>query len=228
MSTKQQTQGSNTSQLQFNPLAQQMYNQLVSGGGGVLKGYINDPFGNAFYQLGAGQSQRGAQQGGANNMAALQQLMRTTGFGGQAGAGFSAAQQARTGRANQAMSSQANTQNVLSALQRQMAAAGTGLSFSPQLTGQTGNFSQTSQTSGLGTWLPQLLAGGISAGMGAMTGGASMMGAMSPYASGTGPGNAGAFNGVPSPALNAPSYMPINSMSPNIPPPFFGFGGVNG
>lgn len=178
MSTKQQTQGSNSSQLQFNPIAQQMYNQLVSGGGNVLKGYINDPFGNAFYNLGAGQSQRGAQQAGANNMAALRQLMRTSGFGGQAGAGFSAAQQARTGRANSAMSSQANTSNVLAALQRQMMAAGTGLSFSPQLTGQTGNFSQTSQTSGLGTWLPQLMSGAISAGMGAMTGGASM--AMNP------------------------------------------------
>lgn len=166
MGTTNTTTGSNTSSLNFNPLAQQTYNNLVGSGGNVLQGYINNPFSNAMYTMGAGQSQAGAQAAGANNMAALNQNQLAMGLGGQAGQGFMAAQRAQTGRANQAMMSQANVSNVLSALQRQMAAAGTGMSFSPQLTGQSGNFSQQSTQGGLGSWLPQLLSGGLSAGMG--------------------------------------------------------------
>lgn len=173
MGTKQQTTGSNTSNLQFNPMAQSAYNQLVGGGSKVLQGYINNPFGNSMYTLGAQASQRGAQQQGANNMAALNQNQLAQGMSGNAGAGWLAAQKAQTGRANASMSSQANIANVMSALQRQMQATGMGMSFSPQLTGQTGNFQQTQQTSGLGTWLPQLAGGLMSGAMGMMTGGAS-------------------------------------------------------
>lgn len=165
MSTTQNVTGTNASNLQFNPLAQNIYNQLVGGGGNILGQYMNNPFGNPFYQMGAAQSQKGAQAAGANNMAALGQNALVSGLTGQAGAGFLGAQKAQTGRANQAMSSQANVSNVLSALQRQMSAAGTGLSFSPQLTGQSGSFSQKSYPSGLGTWLPQVLSGALGAGI---------------------------------------------------------------
>lgn len=163
MGTTNQTSGTNTSQLSFNPLSQGVYNQLTSGAGGVLGGYINNPFGNPYYTLGAAQSQKGAQQAGQNNMAALLQNQKALGLGGQAGQGWMSAQRAQTGRANQAMSSQANVNNVLAALQRQMSAAGTGLSYSPQLTGQSGKFSQFQNQSGLGTWLPQLLGAGLGA-----------------------------------------------------------------
>jgi mucin-19 len=167
MGTTNTTTGSNTSNLQFNPFAQNLYNSLIGGAGNVLGGYMNNPFGNPYYTMGAAQSQAGAQAAGANNMKALSQNALTSGLTGQSGAGFMAAQKAQTGRANQAMSSQANVQNVLSALQRQMSAAGTGLSFSPQLTGQSGNFTQQSTQGGLGTYAPAL----ASLGLGAMTGG---------------------------------------------------------
>ena len=173
MPTTNTTTGSNTSNLQFNPTAQSIYNQLISGGGNVLSGYMNNPFGNAAYTQGAQASQKGAQQAGGNNMQALMQNMLTSGIGGQAGNAFKGAQLAQTGRANSAMSSQANIQNVQQALQRQMAAAGTGLSFSPQLTGSSGTFSQNSSPGGLGTWLPQLLSGVGGAALGAATSGAS-------------------------------------------------------
>ena len=176
MPTTNTTSGSNTSTLSFNPAAQQTYNQLMGSAGSQLTGYINSPFNNPQYNIGAGQSQKGAQQGGANNMQALQQLMRTSGLTGQAGAGFNAAQQAKTGRANQSMSSQANIQNIMSAMQRQQSAIGTGLSFSPQLTGQSGNFNQQQSTGGLGSWLPQLMGGLMGAGLGAATGGSSGFG----------------------------------------------------
>ena len=159
MGTTTKTSGSNTSNLQFNPISQGIYNNLIQGGGKQLGDMINNPFGNALYSMGLGQSQKGAQQQGANNMGVLNQNQRVQGLGGQAGAGWLAAQKAMTGRANASMMSNANVSNVMSALQRQMAATGMGMSFSPQLTGQTGNFSQQQSTGGLGTWLPQFRCG---------------------------------------------------------------------
>lgn len=174
MSTTNTTSGSNQSSLQFNPAAQQQYNNLVTSGGNQLQGMINNPFGNALYSMGAAASQKGAAQQGQNNMGVLNQNQKTQGLGGQAGAGWLAAQKAMTGRANASMMSQANVSNVMNALQRQMAATGMGMSFAPQLTGQSGNFSQTQSTGGLGTWLPQVagmalggLTGGLSSGLGA-------------------------------------------------------------
>lgn len=206
MGTKQTTTGSNQSTLQFNPIAQGIYNQLVQGGGNVLSQYTNAPFSNPFYQMSAALGQKGAQQMGQNNMQALLQNMLTSGISGGAGAGFKQAQMAQLGRANQSMMSQANVSNVLAALQRQMAAAGTGLSFSPQLTGQKGTFSQTQQTSGLGTWLPQLAGGGLSAAMG--------------FAGGGGMGGGGNFfpsvGGVSNPALGSISSIPGGMTSPGM------------
>lgn len=173
MGTKHTTTGSNTSTLQFNPQSQNLYNQLIGSSGNQLQGYINSPFSNAMYMMGAGQSAKAAQNIGGTNMSALSQMMKGSGMTGQAGAGWLAAQKAQTGRANQSMLGQSQTSNVLSALQRQMQATGMGLSFTPQLTGQTGNFQQTQQSSGLGTWLPQLMGAGLNAGMAAMTGGMS-------------------------------------------------------
>jgi hypothetical protein len=214
MGTTNTTTGSNQSTLQFNPASQSIYNMLTGGASQQLQGYINSPFSNPQYNLGAAQSQKGAQQAGQNNMAALQQSMLTNGLTGQAGAGFKAAQTAQTGRANQAMGSQANVQNILAALQRQQSAIGTGLSFSPQLTGQTGNFNQSSQQSGLGTWLPQVLGAGLGAAMGGLTGGAG-----------------GAAGG----AINAgsPSYMPgggnpVAPFSPTMGLPSGSFAGSSG
>lgn len=230
MGTSTNTSGSNQSNLQFNPIAQGVYNNLVQGGGNVLGGYMNNPFGNAFYQMGAGQSQKGAQQAGANNMAALNQNQLAQGLGGQAGQGYLSALRSQTGRANQSMMSQANISNVLAALQRQMTAAGTGLSFSPQLTGQTGSFKQQQTTGGLGTWLPQVAGGLLGAGMGAMTGGLSsaLGGAMggggggasaamsTPFAGGMGMPSS-AFSGFPSSIMSgAGGQMPslMNPLNP--------------
>jgi hypothetical protein len=165
MSTQQNT----STGLNFNPGAESTYNSLVGSGGNVLSQYINNPLGNPLYQLGLGQSQKGAAQAGANNNTALQSIMKTSGMGGTAGQGFLGAQQAQMGRANASMMSQANLSNVMNAFQRQMQATGMGMSFSPQLTGSTG----TSSTGGLGTWLPQLLGAGLGMAGGAMTGGAS-------------------------------------------------------
>jgi hypothetical protein len=233
MGTTKKTTGSNESSLQFNPMAQAQYNNLVQSGGNQLQGMINNPFGNALYSMGLGQSQKGAQQQGQNNMGVLTQNQKAQGLNGQGGAGFMAAQRAMTGRANAGMMSNANTSNVMAALQRQMMATGMGMSFNPQLTGQKGNSTQTEQTSGAGTWAPQLAGAAISAGLGAMTGGASLgiqaamkgargaMGGMAgggqTFASGLSPGFAQSMSGM---GFNT---MP---MTPNM-NPFMNYGGGN-
>jgi len=146
---------------------------------------MNNPFGNAFYRLGAGQSQQAANQLGQQNMNAFNQNYLTSGFGGQAGAAFKAAQGAQIGRANQALRSQANIGNIMAALQRQLGATGMGLSYSPLMTGtnSSGTSNTTQTTSGTGTWLPQLIGAGLGAatmglgGLGGMAGGMSAFGA---------------------------------------------------
>lgn len=208
MGTTNKTTGSNTSTLAFNPKSQSVYDQLIQGGGNVLSGFINNPFGNAMYQMGAGQAQQGAKQLGNQNMQTLNQNQTVQGLGGQAGQGWLGAQQAQTGRANQALSSQANVSNVLAALQRQMAATGMGMSFSPQLTGQSGNFSQTQSTSGLGTWLPQLLSAGMGMGLAGIN--AAQGNDSTPF---------GSVGGVSNPGLGSPSYMPGGSFGGSMIPP---------
>jgi len=200
MPTNSVTTGSNTSNLQFNPIAQQLYNSLITGGGNVLSGYMNNPFGNTAYTIGAAQSQAGAQAAGNNNMQALQQNMKTSGIGGKTGQGFSAAQTAQMGRANQSLSSQANVQNVLAALQRQMGAAGTGLSFSPQLTGQSGTFNQNGSLGGAGSYSPLFSAGlgGLLSGLGNGLGSAAAnpTAGMDPSGGYNGGLSQGTFNGI--------------------------------
>lgn len=177
MSTKQQTNQSSSNSLNYDPTSLGNYNSLTGSGTSVLSGYMNNPFTNAMYTMGAGQSQKGAAQGGSNNMQALQQMMRTSGMSGTAGQGFQQAQASRMGRANQGMMAQANTSNVMGALQRQMQATGMGMSFNPLLKGTSGNSQSTQTTGGLGTWLPQLIGAGLGAATGgissAMSGGAS-------------------------------------------------------
>jgi len=218
MGSQQTTNTNQQSNLQFDPQSLSTYQKLIGGGGNVLSQYINDPFGNAMYKFGQSASQAGAQQLGNQNMQMLNQLMRTSGFGGQAGAGFLGAQQARTGRANQAMRSQANLSNIQSALARQMGATGMGMSFSPLMTGQTSKGSQTTSTSGAGTWLPQVIGAGLGAammGMGSMGGAGGGMPFMSGGAptamqgvTGVAPGSS-MFAGFPSAAFsNMPSSMP--------------------
>lgn len=214
MGTQSNTSSNNQSQLQFNPISQGVYNNLVQGGGNVLGGYMNNPFSNPAFQMGSALSQRGASQSAQNNQGALAQLMKTSGVGGQAGQGFMGAQQAQLGRANQSMMSGANVQNIMSALQRQMTAAGTGLSFSPQLTGQSGTSDSVTSNSGLGTWLPQLLGSLGGAAMGGLTGG------MSSMAGGLPGGAAGSIGSAMNLPSNAFSGFPSNimqGMTPQMP-----------
>lgn len=172
MPTQQQTNSSSSTGMQFDPGSMSTYQNLTGSGGKVLSNYINNPFSNPMYTFGQQQTQKGSQMLGQQNMNVLQQMMKTSGMTGKAGAGWLGAQTAQTGRANQSMRSQGNISNIMQALQRQMGATGMGMSFSPLMTGQSSTGSQTSTTSGTGTWLPQLIGAGMGAAMMGMSGGA--------------------------------------------------------
>jgi len=211
MSTKTTTTSQNQSNLQYDPKSLGTYQNLTGSAGKVLSGYMNNPFGNPFFNLGAQFAQKGASQQGQNNINAMTQNMLTSGLGGQAGAGFKMAQLGKIGRSNASMMSQANLGNVMQALQRQLGAAGTGLAFQPLMTGTSSTGQETQTKSGLGTWLPQLLSTGIGAAMAPFTGGASMLGPTMGGSMGGGMASAMA-QGAPS-----PFNLPGNSFSmPNI------------
>lgn len=161
MSTQNTTTSNQSTGLTFDPGSLSLYKGLTGAGGNVLKGYMNNPFGNAFYKMGAAESQKGANALGQQNINAMQQIARTSGLGGNAGTGWLQAQKARTGRANQSLRSQAQMSNIQAALQRQIGATGMGMSYSPLMTGQTSSGKTTQETSGLGTWLPQVLGAGL-------------------------------------------------------------------
>lgn len=213
MSTKQETQSQNT--LNYDKGSKSNYDSLTGAGTNVLSSYMNNPFGNAFYRMGLGQSQAGATAQGSNNMSALMSQMKTSGFAGNGGNAFQMGQMGKIGRSNSSMMANANTSNVMSALQRQMTATGMGMSFNPLLSGTSGT--QTQTTSGLGTWLPQLLGAAGGAAMGMATGGASTamssmkmpsyMSGGSAFA-GAPSGASGIFGTVPGMAAPSPFMMP--------------------
>ena len=211
MSTKKTTTTTN----QYDPTSKAAQEALTKGGSSVMQGYMNNPFSNPAYTQGLQQSMRGATQAGQNNMAALQSQMRTSGMSGGAANAFQMAQMGRIGRANSALMSQANISNVQNALSRQMGAAQSGLNYNPLQTGQNA----VQQTSGTGTWLPQLAGAALGAGMGMMTGGMS---------SALGAFGGGSVGGVSDPALGSPGYMPTNiNYGTSAPNPFL-FGGFGG
>lgn len=209
MSTKQQTDSTNT--LNYNPTAEGVYNSMIKNAGGILNDYMSNPFGNANYKMGLGQSMAGANQLGQQNISSLMNNMKISGMSGNSGNAFQQAMMNNIGRGNQSMRSQANISNVMSALQRQMQATGMATSFSPQLTGTTG--SSTSSMSGLGTWLPQLMSSLAGTGIGAATGGASM-------ATKAGGGAVPSFGAGPNPnfmnSLTNPGFGSMPGASPSM------------
>lgn len=203
MGTQTKTSSDQSNKLQFDPGSLSTYQSLTGSGADVLKQYMNSPLKNPMYNLGLQQSMQGANQSGQNNMQALQSIMKTSGMGGTAGQGFSAAQQAQMGRANTSMSSQANISNIMAALQRQMGATGMAMSFSPLMTGSSGTSNSQTSTGGLGTWLPQLIGSAAGMAMGNPMAAKGLAG-MGSNAAGSAPAFSGGMGSMSS-AMNMPS-----------------------
>jgi len=210
MSTKKTSDTQSKSTLSFDPVSKAMYNQLIGAAGNYTMGQINNPFGNPFYKMGLGQSQRGAQLSANQGMNAFLQNLRVNGISGRAGNAFQMAQQNKLGRNALTLMSGANVGNVMSALQRQQQNAMMGMSYQPLMTGESSTSHAQEQTSGLGTWLPQL-AGGLMQGVLGMA----TRGVTDPLAGkglGAATGNMGAVN-----QMAGSPFAPFNPSFPGFP-----------
>jgi hypothetical protein len=196
---------------QFAPAGMSAYNQLMPQAAGVYGQYMQDPFKSSFFQqmMGMGNAQIGQQ--GQTQTSNLLRNAQSMGGGANPYLQSLMAQQGRATSGQQA----GFMQNMLgNANQSRMWAAGNAAGFRPLQTGQT------QQTSGLGTWLPQLIGAGLGVAAGAATGGKSMA------AGGLMHGTMGAMGSAMSP-MQSPFLQGGFNMPPNMQPPNVG-GGVPG
>jgi len=168
MSTQQQqTQ-------QFNQAGLGTYNSLQGGIGNALNwlmgssGYganaPGSPLRSPMFQAGLGQGTTQANQMGQTAVGNITQ--NAAGFGGgQATPGFMQSQIRNAGYQTSGLKQNAYWSALQSAVGTQLGATGQAAGYQPLKTGQT----QT--TSGLGTWLPQLLGAGLGAASGGLLGG---------------------------------------------------------
>jgi hypothetical protein len=164
MGSKKETKTTNT----YNQPSMNTFNTLQTPIQNTLTDYMKDPLTASYFnqnlQMALGQQQkinqrgmqnlfqRGQMMGTANNSGAMQQL--------------AAAQD----RANSASESNIFLNGLFDAENRRMAASGQAMNYKPLQTGQE----SVEKTSGLGTWLPQVVGAGLGVATGIMTGGASM------------------------------------------------------
>jgi hypothetical protein len=151
-----------------------------SAGGGlgnVTANYINNPFGNPFFQTQQQMGTRQAQNLGGTNISNMLRNFQTGGLGGGSGtmAPFQQEMLQNQARANTGLQAQLGFLNpVQNALGMQQNAMGLAAGYRPLQTGGT----TTQSTGGLGTWLPQVagmalggLTGGLGGGLGSALGG---------------------------------------------------------
>lgn len=202
--TSQQTQASQTQagqsgyQTQFAPAGMAAYNQLIPQYAANLSQFAGNPLQSMFFQnlLGMGQRQIGQQ--GQAQAGQLAQNLRTMGLSGSSP--FAASQLQQLGRSQSGQMSQLFGNLLNQAQQLRFGATGQMGGFSPLATGGSQQYSntgtqkgtmsgsQTQQLSGLGTWLPQVIGGGLSA-LSGLGGGLGAFGKSLAGQGGTGPGN---------------------------------------
>ena len=173
-----------TQTTQFDPVAMAQYQGLVPQYTGVWSQYMKDPHANAYFQKALARSQGNIQATGARSLANFS--ANTRGWGMGATPAFQIAERARMERQISGESSRNYTDLLLGFEDKRLQASSQAAGFQPLRTGETATGSSNSntieQTSGLGTWLPQLLAAGIGAAMPMMGGFSGLM----PKASSTG------------------------------------------
>jgi hypothetical protein len=151
MGTKQQTTQANT----YNPASMSTFNSLQPQIGSGYSSLQNNPLGNPFVSAALTGGVQQAQQQGQGLMNSVNQ----NAFGGESTPGFTQALQQQAARGSSGLQQQAYI-NALTQGAGTEANILSGMSgFKPLQTG--GN--TTAQTTGLGTWLPQLLGAGLGA-----------------------------------------------------------------
>lgn len=189
----------------------QAYNQLTPSFASTAQGYMSNPFGNPFFQTQQQLGTRQAQNLGGTQMSNLMQNFTNSGMLGGASSPAGMQLMGNQQRANTGLQAQLGFLNpVQNALQQQNYYSGLASQFRPLQTGQT----NVQSTSGLGTWLPQVLGAGLGMAMG------------NPMALGSlfGLGGGGSSGYDPSMSLSNPGF----AGTMNSPPSLFSSGAPSG
>ena len=177
MGTKQTTTTTN----QYNPAGMQTYNALQGPAAGVFNSNINNPYDNAFFN-----SQKAAGSSAATGFSRPNtQANAALGINNPT---FNASQTTTQGRATLANQGRMTNNLILGAASNRETSLQSAMNYRPLQTGGT----EVKQTSGLGTWLPQVIGMGI----GAVTGGLGLGGQQGGFgAAAMGAGKASPFGG---------------------------------
>ncbi len=212
MSTTKTTTSTN----QYAPGAMANYSSWMSQLQPMLSGMMSNPFGSPSFNMNLQQQTKAANALSQRNMQNGMQSFGGQGLGTTGGAFQSLLSKMGRYGSNVQMQGYQNAFNQAQTNQWNAATLGSNVFGNPLVTGNT----QTQKTSGLGTWLPQLLSGGISAlmgglsGMGGGGGGASTQGL--PFAIGGSNGPSAWSGGAVSGGANYGTNM-INTQSLNMP-----------
>jgi hypothetical protein len=197
----------------YDPTAMKAYTKGVDMINKLYMDQVQRPFDNPAFQMdvttGVGAASKLGQRG-INN---ITQNARAGGYGDMNMPGFQASMLNRAGRDTGSMQAQAMRQAINNAIQNKAYSASELFHFQPLMTGtdSTGHSTNTTQTSGLGTWLPQVAGAAIGGVTGALTGGMMKGGG---GGGGGGASSGGGFAG----SLGA-------SPGGNFNPSYFGFSG---
>jgi hypothetical protein len=164
------TKNTSTTQNQYNPQGMANYNAFQGLTGGILSNWATNPYGNAQFSQNLSQNMGMANQSNMNAISNSMSQFNMTGMN-NAPSGARTQLMSSLGRFGSANNANAFYQAVNTANNRQTGAVGQMSSFQPLQTGGT----TTQQTSGLGTWLPQLLGAAGGAALGVATGGLSTL-----------------------------------------------------
>lgn len=207
MSTKKVS----TQRSQFDPTAMSTYQGLQGGLGAAISGYMNNPFSNPFFQT---QQQMGTQQANLTGQTGMSNVARNIGMSGMSQSS-PAALEMMNNQARANSSSRANLgflapmQNAFTA---QQSAMGMAEQYRPLQTGGT----TTETQSGVGSWLPQILGGGLSLLTGGLLGGGTSSGGGGGAMSGTMGAMQSAMSPMQGPTSSPLSFGPMGQGEPNV------------
>ena len=169
MSTKQET--STTQNVTYDPASKSTYDTFLGQASTNLLDQMKDPLKSGWGQAYLQQANKATNRMG---LAGNQNIIRNLTLSGMGNNNaLMQSQLARNARGTSATKANSLIQLLLQGEQIKQNATTQALNYQPLATGQTG--SSTTQTSGLGTWLPQLLGAGLQAGLAAATGGGSAL-----------------------------------------------------
>jgi hypothetical protein len=219
VSTKKQTDTTN----KYNPASMNAFNSLQPGIQAGLQEFSGDPLQQKGFNLQLQQGQNLINAVGLRNKSQLMSNMTAGGFTG----GTPGFLQSSLGRVARSQSNQSGVNFIntyLGARQQQLQSIGMSMGYKPLQTGQ----STTETTSGLGTWLPQVIGAGVSAAGAFATGGASL--GMKAALGGAAKSIGGSlFSGALQSNSNASASNPFLYSQPGQGGynPFYGYGGGN-